>query len=65
MGNLWEIAQSPDGTLDILRDGIVLHKGIPDKWLLDQLVHYGLTGPEYRTLREQLNASGFAALDYR
>jgi hypothetical protein len=65
MGSLWEVSRNLDGTFDILRDGIALHRAIPDKWLADQLVRYGLTGPEYREIRDQLNASAVATLDYR
>lgn len=65
MGSLWEIRRNQDGTFDILRDDVVLHCSVPDKWLSDQLVRYGLTGPEYKTIREQIIASGTARLDYR
>jgi hypothetical protein len=49
----------------MLRDGIVLHRAIPDKWLEDQLARYGLCGQEYRDLREQLKTSQTARLDFR
>jgi hypothetical protein len=65
MGSLWEVSRNQDGTFDFLRDGVVLHRAIPDKWLEDQLVRYGLCGDEYRDLRNQLKVSERAALDFR
>jgi hypothetical protein len=65
MGSLWKVSKNHDGTFDLLRDGLVLHHSIPDKWLADQLVKYGLTGPEYREVRDQLNISAVATLDFR
>jgi hypothetical protein len=64
-GSLWEVSRNEDGTFDMLRDGIVLHRAIPDKWLEDQLARYGLCGQEYRDLREQLKTSQTARLDFR
>jgi hypothetical protein len=45
---------------DILRDGCLLHAGIPDRWLEDQLARYGLCGTEYHDIRDQPTTSGSA-----
>lgn len=65
MGSLWQVSRNPDGTFDILRDGVALHRAVPDRWLSDQLVRYGLTGYEYKTIRNQLETSDLVTLDYR
>jgi hypothetical protein len=65
MGSLWEISRNLDGSFDIARDRVVLHRNIPDRWLGDELVRYGLTGPEFGEIPHQLTISAVAILDYR
>ena len=58
----FEIVRTADGMFDILKNGGLLHAGVPDMWLEDQLVRYGLCGIEYHDIREQLTASGSAKI---
>jgi hypothetical protein len=60
--NVWEIVKEQDGTFNFFRNGQLLHRSIPDKWLEGQLVRYGFCGEEYREIRRELKRSGRARI---
>jgi len=62
-GNVWEIIRKQDGSFDIFHKGELLHAAIPDKWLENQLGHYGFCGQEYKVIRFQLDQFGKARID--
>jgi hypothetical protein len=53
--NVFDIIRKQDGSFDILHNGELAHKSIPDHWLESQLVKYGICGEEYRDARRELN----------
>ena len=63
--NVYEILRRQDGTFDILRNGQLTNRAIPDKWLEDELVRYGICGQEYRDARRELDELGKVKLVYR
>jgi hypothetical protein len=60
--DVWEIVKKPDGTFDMFRKGKLLHSSIPEKWLADQVGHYGFCGQEYDDIRRQLEENGKAKI---
>jgi hypothetical protein len=63
--SVYEILKRPDGAFDIYRDGKLADASIPDRWLEEQLVKYGICGQEYRDSRRKLEELGEARLVFQ
>jgi len=62
---VYEILKRPDGSFDIFHNGELSDQLIPDGWLEDQLVKYGICGEEYREARRKLDSIGEARLVFQ
>jgi hypothetical protein len=62
---VYEILKRPDGSLDIFHNGELTDRSVPDRWLEDQLVKYGICGQEYRETRCKLDSVGEARLVFQ
>ena len=62
---VYEILKRPDGSFDIFHNGELTDRLVPDRWLEDQLVKYGICGEEYRETRRRLDSVGEARLVFR
>jgi len=59
---IYEILKRPDGSFDIFYNGELVDRSVPDGWLADQLVKYGICGEEYQEARRKLDSIGEARL---
>lgn len=59
----WEVNVNEDGSFEVRRQGQLLHRSIPRKWLEAELGKYGFCGQEYRGIRLQLQQSGRAVME--
>jgi hypothetical protein len=64
MPNVYEIVRRQDRSFDIFHNGELTDTSIPNEWLEDQLVKYGICGKEYRDVRHDLDESGKVKLAY-
>ena len=62
---VYEILRLPDGSFDIFHNGDLADRSIPDRWLEDQLVKYGICGQQYRDTRRKLDSIGEARLVFQ
>ncbi len=65
MPEVYEIVLRPDGLFDVFHNGRLSDRSIPDGWLQDQLVKYGICGKEYHYVRREVEKSGKARLAFR
>ena len=64
MPNVYEIVRRQDRSFDIFQNGELADGSVPDEWLEDQLVRYGICGKEYRDMRRDLDELGKVRLVY-
>jgi hypothetical protein len=64
MPNVYEVIKRTDGSFDIFHNEELRDSSIPDEWLEDQLVKYGICGEEYRDARRELDEFGKVRLEY-
>lgn len=60
--NIWEVFRTKAATFAIHHKGKLLRADIPDRWLEDELVKYGICGKEYRDILRQLEESDKAQI---
>lgn len=61
---VFEILKRPDGSFDVFRNAELADSHVPDRWLEDQLIKYGICGKEYRDVRKELEESGKVRLEF-
>ncbi len=61
---VYEILRRPDGSFDIFHNAELTDKSVPNAWLEEQLVKYGICGKEYRDARKELDELGVVRLVY-
>ena len=64
LSNIYEVVRREDGFFDVFHNGELADGSIPDRWLEEQLVKYGICGEEYRSARRELDALGRIRLVY-
>jgi hypothetical protein len=64
MPNVYEIVRRQDRSFDVFHNGELSDRSIPDEWLEDQLVKYGICGKEYHDMRRDLDELGKVKLVY-